>query len=302
MNKLIKKYFTKEVKIGLAGIAALCVLLYGINFLKGIDLFKPSYHIFVKFHHINGLAKSAPVYSDGFKVGIVRGMNYDYQNPGNVVVAVELEDNLLIPVGSSAELVTGLMGDVTMNLNLGEDRTLRHNPGDTIPGSMAEGMLDRANSLIPQVKQILPKLDTVLVSLNTLLTNPDIAKTLNNVEKTTTSLASMTAEINRIVYKDLQPLTTKINTLSDNFLAISDNLKEIDYAYTFNQIDSTLTNVKILTNKLNSKDNSLGLLLNDTDFYKNLNATTENAASLLKDLQTNPKKYVHFSIFGSKKD
>ncbi|NLZ73519.1 MAG: MCE family protein, partial [Bacteroidales bacterium] len=154
----------------------------------------------------------------------------------------------------------------------------------------------------PQVKQILPKLDTVLVSLNTLLTNPDIAKTLNNVEKTTTSLASMTAEINRIVYKDLQPLTTKINTLSDNFLAISDNLKEIDYAYTFNQIDSTLTNVKILTNKLNSKDNSLGLLLNDTDFYKNLNATTENAASLLKDLQTNPKKYVHFSIFGSKKD
>lgn len=302
MNKLIKKYFTKEVKIGLAGIVALCLLIYGINFLKGIDLFKPSYHIYVKFHHINGLAKSAPVFSDGFRVGIVRSMNYDYQNPGNVVVAVELEDNLLIPVGSSAELVTGLMGDVTMNLNLGKDRTHIHNPGDTLSGRMAEGMLDRANSLIPHVKQILPKLDTVLASLNTLLTNPDIAKTLSNVEKTTASLASTTSEINRIVYKDLQPLTTKINALSDNFLAISENLKEIDYAQTFSQIDSTLTNVKILTNKLNSKDNSLGLLLNDEAFYKNLNATTENAASLLKDLQTNPKKYVHFSIFGSKKD
>ncbi len=229
-------------------------------------------------------------------------MNYDYQNPGNVVVAVELEDNLLIPIGSSAELVTGLMGDVTMNLNLAKDRTSRHNPGDTIQGRIAEGMLDRANSLIPQVKQILPKLDTVLVSLNTLLTNPDITKTLSNVEKTTASLASTTSEINRIVNNDLQPLTTKINALSDNFLAISDNLKEIDYAHTFSQIDSTLTNVKILTNKLNSKDNSLGLLLNDADLYKNLNATTENAASLLKDLQTNPKKYVHFSVFGSKKD
>ena len=298
----MKKYFTREIKIGLAGIAALLILIYGINFLKGIDIFKPTYHIYVKFQHVNGLAKSAPVYSDGFRVGIVRNMKYDFHDPGNVVVAVELDDDLLIPQGSCAELVTGLMGDVTMNLHLAEDRSQKHVPGDTIIGRMSEGMLDRANSLIPQVKQILPKLDTVLISLNTLLTNPNIAKTLNNVEQTTASLASTTKEINRIVNNDLQPQTNKLNILSDNFITISDNLKEIDYASTFSKIDTTLENVKILTNKLNSKDNSLGLLLNETELYDNLNATTENAASLLKDLQTNPKKYVHFSIFGSRKE
>ena len=297
----MKKYFTKEVKIGLAGIAALCILIFGINFLKGIDLFKPSYHIYVKFQQVSGLAKSAPVFSDGFRVGIVRNLSYDYQNPGNVVVAVELNDDLLIPVGSHAELITGLMGDVTMNLHLGEDRSAKYAPGDTIYGKIAEGMLDRANSLIPQVKQILPKLDTVLLSLNTLLTNPNIAKTLNNVEHLTSSLAQTSVEINSIVKNDLHSLTGKLNTLSDNFIVLSDNLKDIDYSHTFNQIDSTLYNVKILTEKLNSKDNSLGLLLNETEFYDNLNATTENAASLLKDLQTNPKRYVHFSLFGSKK-
>mgnify|MGYP006870393190 CR=1 FL=1 len=96
------------------------------------------------------------------------------------------------------------------------------------------------------------------------------------------------------------PITSKLNTIGDNFVTISGNLKEVDYAATFKKIDETLSNVKMLTEKLNSKDNTLGLLFNDPTLYNNLNATTENAAGLLKDLKEHPKRYVHFSVFGKK--
>ena len=99
---------------------------------------------------------------------------------------------------------------------------------------------------------------------------------------------------------DIPQLTSKLNTIGDNFVVISGNLKEVDYAATFKKIDETLANVKILTEKLNSKDNTLGLLFNDPSLYNNLNATTENAASLLEDLKAHPKRYVHFSLFGKK--
>ena len=100
--------------------------------------------------------------------------------------------------------------------------------------------------------------------------------------------------------KDIPQLTGKLNTIGDNFVAISGNLKEIDYSAIFQKVDATLANVKMITEKLNSKDNTIELLFNDPALYNNLNATTENAASLLEDLKAHPKRYVHFSLFGKK--
>ena len=120
------------------------------------------------------------------------------------------------------------------------------------------------------------------------------------VEKLAANLDVTTRQLNMLMQKDLPQLTGKLNTIADNFIAISDNLKGIDYASTFNKIDSTLYNVQMLTEKLNRKDNSIGLLFNDPTFYQNLSATTANAATLLEDLKAHPKRYVHFSLFGKK--
>ena len=103
------KYITKEVRIGIAGIVALCVLIYGINWLKGIHMFQPSSYFYAKFENVNGLTKSSPVFADGVRVGIVRDIYYDYAKPGNVIVEVELDTELRIPKGSSAELISELM-------------------------------------------------------------------------------------------------------------------------------------------------------------------------------------------------
>ena len=108
------KYITKEVRIGIAGIVALCVLIYGINWLKGIHMFQPSSYFYAKFENVNGLTKSSPVFADGVRVGIVRDIYYDYAKPGNVIVEVELDTELRIPKGSTAELVSELMGGVAI--------------------------------------------------------------------------------------------------------------------------------------------------------------------------------------------
>ena len=294
------KYITKEVRIGIAGIIALCVLIYGINWLKGIHMFQPSSYFYAKFQNVNGLTKSSPVFADGVSVGIVRDIYYDYVNSGNVIVEVELDTELRIPKGSSAELVSELMGGVRMNILLANNPREKYAVGDTIPGKLNNGMMESVAQLMPKVQEMLPKLDSILISLNNILGDKSIPATLHSMETTTANLAVVSSQMKGLMSKDIPQLTGKLNTIGDNFIAISGNLKEIDYAATFKKIDETLANVKILTEKLNSKDNTLGLLFNDPSLYNNLNATTENAASLLEDLKAHPKRYVHFSLFGKK--
>ena len=290
------KYITKEVRIGIAGIIALCVLVYGINYLKGINMFKPSSYFYVKFKNVNGLAKSSPVFADGVRVGIVRDIYYDYNQAENVVVEVELDTELRIPKGSSAEL----MGGVRMDILLANNPREKYAIGDTIPGKLNNGMMESVAALMPQIEQMLPKLDSIMTSLNTILGDQSIPATLHSVEKMAANLEVTSGQLKVLMGRDIPQLTGKLNTLGDNFISISDNLKKIDYANTFNEIEQTLANVKIVTEKLNSKDNTVGLLLNDPQLYNNLNATTANAASLLEDLKEHPKRYVHFSLFGKK--
>ena len=294
------KYITKEVRIGIAGIVALCVLVYGINWLKGIHMFQPSSYFYAKFQNVNGLTKSSPVFADGVRVGIVREIFYDYSNPGNVIVEVELDTELRIPKGSSAELVSELMGGVRMNILLANNPREKYAIGDTIPGTLNNGMMENVAKLMPKVEQMLPKLDSILTSLNNTLNDKSIPATLHSMETLTANLAVVSSQMRGLMSKDIPQLTGKLNTIGDNFITISNNLKDINYAATIKQIDETLANVKILTEKLNSKDNTLGLLFNDPSFYNNLNATSANAASLLEDLKAHPKRYVHFSLFGKK--
>ena len=294
------KYITKEVRIGIAGIVALFILVYGINYLKGINMFKPSSYFYVKFKNVNGLAKSSPVFADGVRVGIVRDIYYDYNQAENVVVEVELDTELRIPKGSSAELTSELMGGVRMDILLANNPREKYAIGDTIPGKLNNGMMESVAALMPQIEQMLPKLDSIMTSLNTILGDQSIPATLHSVEKMAANLEVTSGQLKVLMGRDIPQLTGKLNTLGDNFISISDNLKKIDYANTFNEIEQTLANVKIVTEKLNSKDNTVGLLLNDPQLYNNLNATTANAASLLEDLKEHPKRYVHFSLFGKK--
>ena len=147
---------------------------------------------------------------------------------------------------------------------------------------------------------MMPKMDSILGSLNKLLADPALANTLHNAEQLTASLSAASSQLDKLMHTDVPQLTENINAVTSNLRTISDNLKDVDYASTILKVDSTLANVRLLTEKLNRKDNTLGLLMNDSSLYQNLNATSANAASLLQDLKEHPKRYVHFSLFGKK--
>lgn len=293
-------HFTKEVKIGLTGIVAVAMLFFGIKFLKGINMLKATNYYYVEFENVGGLAKSSPVYADGYGIGIVRDIAYDYKRPGHVVVEIEVDKEFRMPEGSSGELVTEMLGTIKMNLLLNKEATQWHAVGDTIPGSVNGGLMEEAARLVPKMAQMLPRLDSIVSSLNQLLADPAISGTLHNTERITANLAITTNQLNRMMNHDIPQLTGNLHTISHNFVHISENLKGIDYASTFRKVDSTLYNIQLITGKLNRKDNSLGLFLNDPSLYNNLNATSANAAALLEDLKAHPKRYVHFSIFGKK--
>jgi len=301
-------FVTKELKIGVSGVIAAALLFFGINYLKGINLFKPSNYYYVKYENVGGLPKSSAVFADGFRIGIVRDIVYDYDHPGNITVEIEVDSKMRIPKNTYAELQSSMLGSVTMNLEIPLRAVAWYNVGDTIPGRLKGGLLDNAEKdVMPKIESMLPKLDSILGSLNHIMADQNIPKTLNSVRQTADNLAMTTAELHRFMKNDVPTISRKINKIGDNFVEtshnlnqMSTNLKSIDYASTFRKIDQTMTNVKEFSDHLGRKDNTMGLLLNDSSLYHNLNRVSTNASVLLQDLKEHPKRYVHFSVFGKK--
>lgn len=294
------KFFTKEVRIGLAGIIALFLLIYGINYLKGVNMFKPSSYMYASFKNVGGLAKSAPIYADGYKVGLVRDIIYNYNEVEHVVVEMELDTELRVPMGSKAELTPALMGGVEMSLLLANNPRQRYEVGDTIPGVLKGTMMDEAANMLPQITNLIPKIDSILTSINTLVSHPALEQMLVAFDKSSKNIEAVTGEFNHLMKTDIPHLTEKLNVIGDNFAEVSGSLAKIELDQTYAKLDSAITNINHLTAQLTKDDNTLGLLLNDSALYNRLTETGNNAAKLLEDLKKNPKRYVQFSVFGKK--
>ena len=297
------KYFTKEVKIALVAIAGVVVLFFGMNFLKGLNIFSSEDNYYVQFSDITGLSSSSPVYADGFKVGVVKDIIYDYSHTEGSKVLIGVDKQLRIPQGSSAEIVSDMLGNVKVNLLLANNPREKVAPGGLIKGMINDGAMGKLQDMVPAVEKMLPKLDSIMTSLNAILADPAIRKSLHNVQTITDNLTTSTAQLNTLMVglnKNVPGMMAKANNVLDNTETLTANLAAVDVASTMRQVDQTIANVQQLTAKLNSKDGSLGLLMNDTQLYDNLNSTMRNADSLVIDLRQHPKRYVHFSVFGRK--
>lgn len=296
----MKKIFSREVVIGATGILAILIIYFLINFFKGINLFKPDNHYYVKFPDVCQLVNSSPIFVNGYSVGNVRNINYDYDNPGNIIVTIEIDERMKIPSGSYATITTHMLGGTDMSLVLGKGNNILA-PGDTILGVPDKGIATIASEkIIPAFDNMLPKLDSILGNLNTILASPAINSTLNNAAVLTEELKKTTDGINKLIAKDVPAITDRMVKLEDDMLAVSGELKQIDYKSLAAQLENTLRNIEQLTIVLNSKEGTMGLLLNDTTLYRNLCTTCEQAEALLQNLREEPQRYVHFSIFGRK--
>ena len=294
---------TKEIKIALIAIVGILVMYFGINFLKGMNLFSTNNAYYMTFDDIQGLGASTPIYADGYKVGTVDGLEYDYKENGPIKVKVDINKDLRIPQGSKAEIVKDLMGNLQVNLLLANNPRERVEPDGVIPGAVNGGMMDKAANLVPVVEKMLPKLDSILSSVNALLADPALAASLHNVETITSNLTVSTRELNTLMAglnKQVPGMIGKANGVLDNTNRLTANLASLDVQGTLNKVNQTLESAHQFTEKLNSNQGSLGLLMNDTKLYDNLTSTMGHADSLVIDLKAHPKRYVHFSVFGRK--
>lgn len=324
----MKKFFTPQVKIALVAILAVVVLFLGMQFLKGLSLFSNDAHYKIKFDDITGLSNSTPVYARGFKVGIVRNINYDYDKLGELItVDINVDRTLRIPEGTTAEIISDIMGNVKVELKFAKNSQILKENG-WIDGRINDGTLGDLKSMVPSFQKMLPKVDSILGSVNALLADPALKSSMHNIDKITNDLTTSTRELNTLLAQvngSLPSLVTKTGRVMDNANGLMNNANRgiteargairgantmmatlnnkvdgVDVEGTMARVNATIDNLNAFTAKLNSGEGSMGLLLNDASLYNNLNNTVRSADSLLTNLKAHPKRYVHFSIFGRK--
>ena len=296
----MKKVFSKEVIIGLVTLVSLFILYSGINYLKGVNIFKPTNHYYVLMPNVTELQPSSPVYIDGFKVGIVSTIDYELNNftPERLVVQISLDKNIKIQTGSYIELKSGLTSGAYLNLVMNKYVSAFCQIGDTIEGISNPGLMDKVSQdILPQIENILPRLDSILIGIQTIVNHPSLSQSLVNIEATTASLQKSSNQLNALLAKDIPVIVGNLKQVSSDFTMVSADLKELDINETLSSVDKAIKNIDQMTMQLNNTDNSLGLLLNDQSLYNNLDSTAKNAADLLKDIKEQPKRYVRFSIF-----
>ncbi len=301
-----KLRITREIKVGVMAVVAVFVLYFGLNFLKGVDIFSPINYYYAVYDNIGGLVPSSPVYVKGLKVGQVEEISYDFSKEESFTVKISVSKDLQVPEYTTIELYDdGLMGGKAMQLVYQpySNSTRMFNPGDTIPSKIAIGLMGQlAGDLMPKIEQIATQTDSLIQSVRKIVDSPELNNSLKSIEKASGELAQGSVSLKKLLNKDVPLLIGDVNQITGDLKVISGNLSKIDYASTVEQVDLTIRDLKTITTQITESKGSLGLLVNDKGFYVNLANTMSSTNDLLVDLRNNPKKYVHFSLFGSKKE
>lgn len=324
----MKKLLSPEVRIALVAIVGIVILYFGMNFLKGINLYSADMEYNMQFDKVDGLTPTTPIYANGFKVGTVKDIVYNYKDPSKPInVFVTISKDMQIPVGSTAEIVSDIMGNVKVNLILSNAKQYLKQDG-IIAGNVNDGVFGKMKEAIPDVQRMIPKIDSILSNIVTLTSDPALTSTLHNANKISSDLTISSKQLNILLAQlnsSLPSMTRKANGLLNNtngvmveakhgiadarstvkgahvlMTSLNDKVNALDVQTTVAKLNMALDEVNKLTATLNSNRGSMGLLMNDPALYNNLNSTLRSVDSLVVNLKADPKRYVHFSIFGRK--
>lgn len=292
----------KEITIGLCVVIALAVLYFGIEFLKGVNLFKPANYYTALYTDVAGLQKSAPVTLNGLKVGQVSAISYQYDNPGHVKVEMSLDKNLRIPQGSKAVISQDLLGTASVVLDMAH--TQQFQPvGSELQGETATGLMGAVgDKLMPSAESVFNKVDTLLTTLNALAANPAVAASVNRLDAITLNIDRTIRQLNTAV-ATLPSTASNINNVSADLATMTGDLAEFSGKINNIPVDSLASNLTTLSAnlrqlsvELNNPNSTLGALTHDRQLYNNLNAAAASLASLLIDVKRNPKRYISIKL------
>ena len=299
----------KNIIIALTVIASLCLLYWGIEYLKGVNLFKPANFYYAHFEKVDGLVEAAPVTVNGFQVGQVREITYDY-NTNQIKVMMAMNTDLKIPVGSTVHIVSSLTGAASLALTLSENNVYCK-VGDEINGVKLPGIMDKVTGdVLPQVTGILPAIDSIMDNINVLTGNPALYSSVSRLDGITAELSQSAKQLSLLmvslnkavpgVVNDVNGITGNLTGATGNLNELSASLKTLPLDSTVAEINSTIANMQRLTaelnNKINDKNSSLGMLLNDKSLYMSADRAVADLDSLLVDIKKNPKRYINVKL------
>lgn len=300
----MKKIFNKEFAIGLSVIVAILILIFGIDFLKGINVFKPANYYVAYYDKVDELEVSAPILIDGYKVGLVREINFNYEHPGKKIeVVMGLDKKLRLPEDSYAEIGSTLLSGSRIELTLGKSDKMLPVGGEVRSNAKAGLMESVQNDLMPTVAEILPKVDSLLYNLNMLVADPALAQSIQRLDGITANLLATSAGLNTtisgqvpVIMKNTAKVTHTLDTITGNLGALSYQLKSLPLNATVNNVNQLTANLTEFSRQLNDKNSTLGLLTTDPELYNRLNRVSADIDSLIVDIKKNPKRYISIKL------
>lgn len=299
----MKKIVTKEFIIGICVLVALVVLFFGIDFLRGINLFQPTNFYHASYSNVAGLEIAAPVTIDGYKVGQVREINFDFNSPGEIDVVLALDEKLSLPTDSRAVIESGLMNGASIRIIMGKASEKIPVGGNVQTAVVPDLMTALSGGLMPAVENILPKVDSLLYNLNLLVSDPALLTSIQRLDAITSNVELATVGLNHTMNNQLPTvmnnagkITTNLDTVVQNLAVLSAQLKALPLQSTMANVDATTSNLVKFSNQLNDQNSTLGLLMNDPELYNKLNRVAADVDSLIVDIKRNPKRYISIKL------
>jgi phospholipid/cholesterol/gamma-HCH transport system substrate-binding protein len=310
---------SKYTKLGILIVISLTILIWGLSYLKGNDIFKKNVEYYVVYDRVEGLVESNKVTINGYQIGQVKSIGFLPGNSGKLVVSFAVDASIRLPVNSIAQIVTSdIMGTRSIKLVFSKEDEV-YQPNDTIPGSVESDLKEQVSMQVLPIKnkaeQLLGTIDSAITIL-TVIFNEDaqqnLAESFENFNRTMTNLESTTANLQEIlasekgnvkkIISNFEELTETFKENTDeldntlqNLSSFSDTLAQVSISPILNNLTEASEQILLALNKLNSDEGTAGLLLNNDDLHKSILALTAGLNYLISDIQTNPKRYLHFS-------
>ncbi len=307
---------SNETKVGILAAFSIAVLIIGYNFLKGNAIFSSETILYARYSKVDGLAVSKPVLINGFQIGRVDKLQL--QPDGTILATLKINGKYDIPKNSIARLEsTDLLGSKAIVMALGDGKNFALD-GDTLNANVEKNLMEAVEPVQKKAELIIGKMDSILTSVNSIL-NPDfqknVNKSFNSIAATLSSLEGTSKKVDGLVGTEgkrisailanaeaislnLRNNNQKINAILTNINTITDQVAASNFKQTIDNANKAVADLQSIVTKVNNGQGSLGMLVNDTKMYDNLNSASKNLDNLIIDLKENPKRYVHFSVFG----
>lgn len=278
---------SRELKVGVLAILCGVILYFGLNFLKGINIFSSTSSYVGQYEKISGLTEQAPVYIKGYQVGLVERIQYDFTQSPAFTVAVSVNKDIMLPEGTQMALVAdGLLGGMAVELILPTQQTgaTIYEKGDTLPSIIVPGLFDNLEQgVLAKLDSVLSETTTLVAGLNDEMSNGDLRKALQNVERITQDLQVSGSDLRKLTHNQLPAIVAKVDTTMTGFAAVASDVRDANIV---SLVDSINTVISGVNQAINSQDGTLGLLLNDKELYENLNVALQDLDNVVLNIDS----------------